>query len=117
MSPADAVGPPEAAEPPDSAANERTALAWQRTALSLLAGAAIVARLAVDRVGVLAVMGFALSLPLAGWVLWESRGRYHHDAGIRERPRPRGGRAPTMLVLMIVLVTATELSAMAVGDR
>ncbi|WP_235736568.1 DUF202 domain-containing protein [Nocardioides alcanivorans] len=32
-------------------ANERTALAWQRTALSLVAGAAIIARLAVDETG------------------------------------------------------------------
>ena len=92
--------------------NERTALAWQRTALALIAGSAVVSRLTVDRVGVLAVVSLVVTMPLALWVMVESRGRYAHDAGVRRRPRSRGGRAPTVLTLVTVLVGLTELAAL-----
>ena len=36
--------------------NERTALAWQRTALALVAGSAILTRLTFDRLGAVALM-------------------------------------------------------------
>jgi uncharacterized membrane protein YidH (DUF202 family) len=93
-------------------ANERTALAWQRTALSLAAGAAVLARLTFDRLGVVAVAALALALTLAVWVLAESRGRYAHDAGVRLRDRPRGGRAPAALAAATVLVGLTEAAAL-----
>jgi uncharacterized membrane protein YidH (DUF202 family) len=73
-------------------ANERTALAWQRTALSLATGAAVLARLTFDRLGVVAVAALAVALALALWVLVESRGRYAHDAAVRLRDRPRRRR-------------------------
>jgi uncharacterized membrane protein YidH (DUF202 family) len=92
--------------------NERTALAWQRTALALIAGSAVVSRLTVDRVGVLAVVSLAVTMPLALWVMVESRGRYAHDAGVRRRPRSRGGRAPMVLALVTVLVGLNELAAL-----
>jgi len=92
--------------------NERTALAWQRTALALLAGSAIVARLTVDRIGALAVLSLAVVLPLAVWVMAESRGRYAHDAGVRQRQRPRGGRAPLVLAVATMLIALTELAAL-----
>jgi uncharacterized membrane protein YidH (DUF202 family) len=92
--------------------NERTALAWQRTALSLLAGSAIVTRLSLDDLGLLAVAGFVVVLVLVGLVLRESHGRYHDEAGIRRRTRPRGGRAPAMLAVVTVLVGLTELAAL-----
>ena len=98
-------------DPEPGVYNERTALAWQRTALSLLAGSAVVARLAFDALGLLAVLGFAVSLPLVVWVMWESQGRYHHHAGVRLRARPRGGRAPTALAVVVVVVALTELAA------
>lgn len=100
-----------------SVGNERTALAWQRTALALLAGGAVVARLTLDRLGVFAVASLALELPLVLWVMVESRGRYHHDAGIRERGRPRGGRATAALAVAVVVIAVTELSALAVSAR
>ncbi|MGH3314850.1 MAG: DUF202 domain-containing protein, partial [Nocardioidaceae bacterium] len=56
-------------EPSPTVSNERTALAWQRTALALLAGSAIVARLTVDRIGALAVLSLVVVLPLATWVM------------------------------------------------
>lgn len=96
-------------------ANERTALAWQRTALALLAGSAVVARLTVDRIGVLAVLSLVVVLPLASWVMVESRGRYAHDAGMRLRSRPRGGRAPFVLTVATVLIALTELAALVAG--
>jgi uncharacterized membrane protein YidH (DUF202 family) len=92
--------------------NERTALAWQRTALALLAGSAVVARLTLDRIGVLAVVSVAVTMPLALWVMVESRGRYAHDAWVRRRPRSRGGRAPAVLAMVAVLIGLTELAAL-----
>ena len=93
-------------------ANERTALAWQRTALSLMAGAAILARLTFDRLGLVAVAVLGVALLLALWVLLESRGRYDHDAGTRRRQRPRGGRAPAALAAATVVVGLTEAAAL-----
>lgn len=100
-----------ASDPGPSVYNERTALAWQRTALSLLGGAAVVARLAFDDLGLLAVLGFLVVLPLVAWVMWESQGRYHHHAGVRLRARPRGGRSPAALAVVAVVVALTELAA------
>lgn len=99
-------------EPDPGVYNERTALAWQRTALALLAGSAVVTRLALEELGVVAVAGFLVVLPLVVWVLLESRGRYHHHAGIRLRPHSRGGRAPAVLAVVTVLVALTELAAL-----
>jgi uncharacterized membrane protein YidH (DUF202 family) len=103
---------PSPVEPSPTVSNERTALAWQRTALALLAGSAIVARLTVDRIGALAVLSLVVVLPLAIWVMVESRGRYSHDAGVRQRLRPRGGRAPFVLAAATVLIALTELAAL-----
>lgn len=105
------------ADPADHPAdhNERTALAWQRTALALMAGSAVVARLTLDRLGVLAVGSLLVVLPLALWVMLESRGRYAHDARVRTRPGPRGGRGPAVLALLTVVVALTELAAVLAG--
>jgi len=100
-----------APDPAPGVHNERTALAWQRTALSLLGGAAVVARLAFDDLGLLAVLGFLVVLPLVAWVMWESRGRYRQHAGVRPRARPRGGRSPAALAAVAVVIAVTELAA------
>jgi uncharacterized membrane protein YidH (DUF202 family) len=99
-------------DPDPGVYNERTALAWQRTALALLAGSAVVARLTLDRIGVLALVSLALTMPLALWVMAESRGRYAHDAGVRRRARSRSGRAPAALAVGTALVGCTELAAL-----
>ncbi|WP_460800078.1 DUF202 domain-containing protein [Nocardioides pacificus] len=103
------AGAPAGAE---GLANERTALAWQRTALSLMAACAIMARLTFADLGGAAFVPLGLALLLAGWVFVESRGRYAHDAGLRPRPRRRSGRAPTTLAVATVLLGATELGAL-----
>lgn len=93
-------------------ANARTALAWQRTALSLVGAAAVLARLTWSTLGAVALVPLAAALVLSLWVFAESRGRYAHDAGTRSRQRPRGGRAPTAIAVAAVLIAATELAAL-----
>lgn len=94
-------------------ANERTGLAWQRTALSLAAGAAIVARFTFDRLGVVAVAVLAVSVLLCAWVFVESRWRYAQHTGERPRRRQRGGRAPLFLTIATCLIAVTEATALA----
>lgn len=101
--------------PEPGLSNERTALAWQRTALSVVAGAAIMGRLTFDRLGIvaLAVPGIAVCLGL--WVFVESRWRYDQQLGTRQRRRPRGGRAALSLMLGTALIALTEVFALGVG--
>lgn len=93
-------------------ANERTALAWQRTALATLAGAGIVARLTWTDLGAAAAVVLGMAGLLGLWVFVESWARYTHAAGTRRRPRSRGGRAPAAVAAAVALVAATELVAL-----
>lgn len=102
-------------EPDPGVYNERTALAWQRTALALVAGAAIVSRLSLDSLGVFAVLAVAVAVPVGGWVLWASRHRYHAHASVQPRARARGGRAPTALAVVTFVIGVTELAALLAG--
>ncbi len=97
----------------DGRANERSALAWQRTALSMMAASALVTRLTFERLGWVSLLS-AMALPLSAWVMLESRLRYSHDAGIRLRRRSRDGRAPAALALATAAMAATELVALLV---
>lgn len=100
-------------EPADvGLANERTALAWQRTALSLVGGSAIVARLSWSELGLVALVPVLVTVVLALWVFLESNWRYAHDAGTRPRGRSRGGRGPLFLTLCVVVLAGTELFAL-----
>lgn len=92
--------------------NERTALAWRRTALAAIAGAAIVARLTFDRLGTISVLALACAVAFAGWILAESYGRYQHHAAVRVRPRDRGGRAPLFLAAATMTTGMVELAAL-----
>jgi uncharacterized membrane protein YidH (DUF202 family) len=91
--------------------NERTALAWQRTALALIAGAAILSRLTLERLGLVAFVALGVVLPLSAWVLVESRGRYANDAGTGPRMRSRGGRAPSAVAVATLVLALVELLA------
>ena len=73
---------------------ERTAMAWQRTALALAAGSAAVARLGFHALGLASLASIATGLPLAGWILRHGRARY------------RGGVLPDGVVPAIVAVAA-----------
>ena len=95
--------------------NERTALAWQRTALSVLLGGAVLVRLNHDGLGLFGVLSAVLSVPLAAWIFVESRARYRHDACIRARPRSRGGRAPLMLSAAVAILGVMELEHLWAG--
>lgn len=95
--------------------NERTALAWQRTALSLIAGSAIVTRLTWSTLGLWALAILSAVTLLSLWVFVEGTGRYSHDAGIRARPRSRGGRAPLVLASGAGLLSASEILAFIAG--
>lgn len=75
---------------------ERTALAWQRTALALVAASAIVARLTFDRVGPLALVSVAAASVAGLWIVV-------------------GGRAPFLLAVAAVCVGAIELASVLTG--
>jgi uncharacterized membrane protein YidH (DUF202 family) len=99
----------------DGRSNERTALAWERTALSLLAGCTVMARLTWTSLGVVALALVGVAALLSLWVFTESRGRYAHTAGTQLRSHARGGRAPAALALATALLAATELAALLVS--
>jgi uncharacterized membrane protein YidH (DUF202 family) len=101
--------------PDPGRANERTALAWQRTALALIAGSALLTRFTAESLGLASLASVGAAMPLAAWVFLESRARYAHDAGTRRRSRPRDGRAPLALTLATTVIALTE--AAAVGLR
>lgn len=91
---------------------ERTALAWQRTALSLAVAAAIVARLTLGAAGPAAALVPALALALGLWVLGASVRRRRHVRGAIEGSPPRGGRAQIALTLATLLICATEVGVL-----
>lgn len=107
---------------PDRGAQpERTALAWQRTALATAAGSAIVARHTVGPLGpgALIVMAVSIGLALTAFVLGRRRyvagptGSRLTTAGVRHRwalPR-RDGVAPALLSLAVAGIALTELTA------
>ena len=95
-------------------ADERTALAWQRTALAVVAGAAVMARLTFDEVGPLALVLLGTSLGLGLWLVLEASARQSRQSSAR---RPRGGRAPAVLSTAVALLAATEVVALLVGPR
>ncbi|NYG59906.1 uncharacterized membrane protein YidH (DUF202 family) [Nocardioides daedukensis] len=96
-------------QPDPGSANERTALAWQRTALTLIAGTAIMARLAVDQSGPPVLALVVVAAVLGTWVFFESAARYRHSAGHRTRPKGRGGRAALALAIATALIGLGEL--------
>ncbi|WP_110208812.1 DUF202 domain-containing protein [Nocardioides daejeonensis] len=89
--------------------NERTALAWQRTALSLVAGAAVIARLAIDETGPSVLVPLVVAGLLGLWIFAESRARYRHSAGHLQRSGGRGGRAALSLASATALIAIAEL--------
>ncbi|HEY6933519.1 MAG TPA: DUF202 domain-containing protein [Marmoricola sp.] len=89
---------------------ERTALAWQRTALSLMAASLAVSRLAYGRLGAWAVLSAALGIPLTGWVFWISGARYRARTG-HEGLHSTGGVAPALLVAAVCAMAGTALAA------
>lgn len=97
----------------DGRAVERTALAWQRTALALATVSAVGTRLAVDQLGPLALIGL-LGLPMAASVFVECR-RQQRSASSDERRVRRDGRGPSILALAVALVALIGIAAQMLG--
>ena len=89
----------------------RTELAWQRTALSIAAAAAVMARLTWGSLGAAAIATLTVAVLLSGWVYVESRRLDRRDPGVRAPGSSRGGRAPVTLAVCVALVAGTELAA------
>lgn len=94
---------------PPGVQNERTALSWQRTALSLLAATLALARLAYVHVGYVG-LACLVALPIAASVFFESSRRYHHRHPERADPHARGGIAGIALVTVIIVLCLTGLA-------
>lgn len=90
--------------------NERTALAWTRTALALLAASAIVARLALDRIGAAAMAVVLGMIPLALWGLAVSARRYRTaQRALHDESALPDARLPVAMTLLTVLIGLAEL--------
>lgn len=93
--------------------NERTSLAWQRTALSIAAGSAILARLTLAEIGVWALVVFVVSLALSTLTLLSTRWEYRRRASL---PAPRFGlREGTRAALLtgnVVILCLAEIVAL-----
>lgn len=92
--------------------NERTALAWQRTALSMMAASIAATRLAYGAVGPLALADLLVALPLSAAVLWVSRVRYRKRAGLNPAAPWSTGLIGALLVASLLVVAAIELAAL-----
>lgn len=103
-----ASSPPTGSSRDPGLANERTLLAGQRTALSLMAAALVMGRLAFEDLGVIGLPGAVGAGALAAWVFVESRWRYRQADGTRARSRARGGRAATFMAIAVILLALTE---------
>lgn len=93
-------GPPQS-DPPDGEgrALARTELAWQRTALTMIGGAAVVFRLTMDRLGAWSVLALLVNLALGLVVLVLNRHPLRGRAdGVRD------GRSATALTAAVVIL-------------
>lgn len=97
----------------DGRAVERTALAWQRTALALATVSALGTRLAVDRLGLLALGGL-LGLPLSAWVFVRC-GRLPRGTSSEDRREGCDGRGPSILTLAVALAALSAIAVQVLG--
>jgi uncharacterized membrane protein YidH (DUF202 family) len=84
--------------------NERTTMAWQRTALSFVAAGALIARQSGSLVAAAAILG-GVAL-VAGWTIAESDGR-HHGRGLALES---GGPVTVLHHVAAAAATATILA-------
>ena len=104
---------PRRAEDASGAQNERTALAWSRTALSVVVTAAIVSRLAVESIGAIALLAVAAAVPVSVWLVLASRHRYRRRLDWAERGPLliRDGRFEFAVAAVTVLMIAVLAAA------
>lgn len=115
MSASGPAGPQAASGPPRDPGlqPERTALAWQRSALSLAGASAIVARLTFDTVGWAALFVLATGLGHSAVVFATSQRHYRARTGVepgRLRPWPAGVHSALLggQVLLLGTLVITE---------
>lgn len=92
-------------------APERTALAWQRTALAVIAASAILARLTFGRLGWSMLAALITALLLAAWALTEHRHGVM-DGRTRETMYRGSGHRAIALALATSIIALTELVAL-----
>ncbi|SDT35689.1 Uncharacterized membrane protein YidH, DUF202 family [Friedmanniella luteola] len=104
------MSPPPAARPgpwDPGLQSERTALAWQRTLLSGLACALVVARLLALVSGPAAVVtGIAALVTTAALAVLARRRSRRNDAALRQHRPLADARAPLLLCVLVVLTAA-----------
>lgn len=95
----------------DGAQNERTALAWTRTALALLVGVVLATRLAAEPLGVVAVVFGVVVAPIPVAILALARRRYRrsHEALHAERALP-DGKLPALVAVVALLLALLEVA-------
>lgn len=98
------------------AQNERTALAWTRTALAMLVGVVLAARVAAEPLGVAAVVFGVVVAPIAVAVLVLARRRYHrsHEALHMAGALP-DGRLPALVAVVTLLLALLEIAYAVAG--
>lgn len=98
--------------------NERTALAWQRTALALFGGVLLAARLGFRQWPVATALVLAPALALSVAMLRLSGRRYRQaHAALNGSARPPGGRLPLFAAAAITLLGLAALAAVVAGVR
>ncbi len=101
--------------PDPGSQNERTSLAWQRTALAVAVAALVVTRLAASRLGPAAFVVLAVAGATTATIFLSARWEYRRRAGL---PAPRrgvheGGRA-ALLTGTVLILGGVELLAVGV---
>jgi putative membrane protein len=95
-------------------ANERTLLAWLRTALTLQAGGVALAQVAGDRPAMLVVsiglLGLGSAAGVVGYLRYRAAGR-----AIRAGQLPSSGRGPALITAGVVGVALFLVAAYTLG--
>lgn len=91
---------------PPGVQNERTAFAWQRTALSLAVATVALTRLAFERIGYAGLVCL-VAAPLVLFVLLESRVRYRHRNGEKLSSHDHDGTGALLLAIAVLVLCVT----------
>jgi len=91
---------------------ERTALAWQRTALSMGAAVLVVVRLTVGSLGAIALAVLVFCVAHAAVVFGHAQRRYGARTGSSTRQTLAVGLHGALLALQVILLAALEVAAL-----
>ncbi|WP_082748169.1 DUF202 domain-containing protein [Nocardioides jensenii] len=91
---------------------ERTALAWQRTAVSLVVGSLLLARITHDRVEAASWVSLGIAGPLGLWVLWNSWTRGRCAASASPSVRSGDGWEPLAVAAAVVTLGLAAVAQM-----